>query len=224
MTKFSKCILTFIMLALLAPLLFGGADEKSDTGNVKSLAEQYQNARILVEAFVVEVDLEAFYDSGVSPIGQKPNSVSIRHILNCLADKDSGQVITGAKIATRNKETGEIRQRLTRNIQQAHSVVRTDSPAAPRRRQRHTINEFSTEITFQARAYINTEDTIRTEYSFNQQGFITTTTEPNEPADRVSRDWNGVITLEAGKPAIAGSVQDENSAVFLILCADIEAK
>ncbi len=222
MTKFSKCILTFIMLALLAPLLFGGADEKGDTGNVKSLAEQYQNARILVEAFVVEADLEALYDSGVSPIGQKPNSVSIKHILNCLGDEDNGQVIAGAKIAVRNKETGEMRQRLIRSRQQARPAART-SPTTARRRPRQPSSEFATDITFHTRVYINTEDKIRTEYSFNQQGFITTTTEPNEPADRMSRDWNGVITLEAGKPAIAGSVQDENSAVFLILCADIEA-
>lgn len=225
MTKFSKCILTFIMLALLAPLLFGNADEKVTTVTVKSLEEQYLNSRILIEAFVVEADLETLYDSGVSPIGQKPNSVSIKHILNCLGDKDSGQVIAGAKIAIRNKERGEMRQRLTRNIQQARPAARTTTTTRTQsRRPRQPSSEFSTEITFQTRAYINTEDTIRTEYTFNQQGFITTTTEPNEPADIVSLDWNGAITLEAGKPAIAGSVQDENSAVFLILCADIETK
>lgn len=225
MTKFYKCILTCIMLVLLAPFLFGGADEKGTTGNTKSLAEQYLNSRILIEAFVVEADLETLYDSGVSPIGQKPNSVSIKHILNCLSDKDSGKVIAGAKIAIRNKERGEMRQRLTRNIQQTRPAARTTTTTRTQSRPpRRPSGGFSTEIAFQVRAYINTKDTIRTEYTFNQQGLITSITEPNQPADRVSRDWNGVISLEAGKPAIAGSVQDENSAVFLILCADIEVK
>jgi len=213
------------MLALLAPLLFGGAEEKGTAGNVKKTEEQYLNSRILIEAFVVEAELEALYDSGASPIGQKPNSVSIKHILNCLSDKDSGRVIAGAKIAIKNKEASEMHQRLTRNTQQARPAARATTTTTPTRRPpRRPSGGFATDITFQARAYINTEDTIRTEYAFNQQGFITTTAEPNEPADRVSRDWNGVITLEAGKPAIAGSVQDENSAVFLILCADIAAK
>ena len=44
--------------------------------------------------------------------------------------------------------------------------------------------------------------------------------------DRIERPlhFQSRRLLEAGKPAIAGSVQDENSAVFLILCADIDSK
>jgi len=40
----------------------------------------------------------------------------------------------------------------------------------------------------------------------------------------VNRQWSGAAHLEAGEPVIVGATQNEETAVFLVLCADIKDK
>lgn len=44
------------------------------------------------------------------------------------------------------------------------------------------------------------------------------------PPTIITRQWSGTVSLEAGKPSIAGATQGEQKAVFLILCADIKSE
>ena len=98
MAKISKSILVLVVVTLCIMLLAGRSIGPTAEAQAK-IEDPYKDVCVLVEAFVVEVDLSSLYRQGVSPIGQKPDSVSVENILKCLDAKDIAQVTTGIKVA-----------------------------------------------------------------------------------------------------------------------------
>ena len=67
-----------------AALFIGLLADRAIQPAAEAQAQQAKNAEdpqidkcVLVEAFVVEVNIYELYKQGVNPIGQKPNSVSV---------------------------------------------------------------------------------------------------------------------------------------------------
>ncbi|MHC4644241.1 MAG: hypothetical protein ACYTBJ_01970 [Planctomycetota bacterium] len=179
-------------------------------------AEAYRDSRIFVEAFVVEVRLKALYKLGVSPIGQKPNAVSIKNIVECLKSEADAKVTAGTKVAVRHNEKGSIKENETKHIQRERQVKRRGQEVTTEK----VFEDYSTGMTFTADAIGMPEDKIQVTYGFDQSCIIFS--DKQMPPDRVNRQWNGRVSLEAGKPSIVGSTQNSDMAVFLILSADIE--
>lgn len=113
MTKISRNIVILVFViscALIAtgPIVGPTAEaqpRRTVPKKTELIDDPYKDSTILVEAFVVEVRLSALYDLGVSPIGEKPNSVSIENIMRCLQDDDA-RIISGAKVAVKQREQG----------------------------------------------------------------------------------------------------------------------
>ena len=99
------------MALVCLPFLTGAAVVQKAAGQeaVKP-PDPYKDSKILVEAFVVEVELDALYKQGVSPIGQKPKAVSIMNILRCFKDKDAAKVTAGTKLALNHNEQSRIEE------------------------------------------------------------------------------------------------------------------
>ena len=183
--------------------------------------DPYEGARILVEAFLVEVNLEALYEAGVSPIGRKPESVSIESILSCLKNKAGGRVTAGAKVAVGHNQRGEM------NVEEQRNVKR-EVPAAeegrPPGRRRGPYATYSLSKQFSAGASIREDGKIRINFEFRQHTLGTPVSDSNAPPVTISRRWEERVWLEAGRPSIVGATQNEENVVFLILCAHIEDK
>ena len=99
-------------ILIVACVLFGSlclmgaganAPAPAGQGGEPSPVDAVATNSVLIEAFVVEVNLPALAQQGVSPIGRQPHAVSVADILKCL---DSGQarVLGGEKIAGRPGE------------------------------------------------------------------------------------------------------------------------
>lgn len=177
---------------------------------------------ILVEAFVVEVKLAALDKLGVSPIGQKPNAVSVENILHCLGGKDMAQVISGLKVSALPEKAGEAKTTekvyVERPIDQASRRTSSRGPVASKS---YTSHEISRRLS--AWGLIRPNGMILMDFTFEE---ITYRQAPDDqtPGDTVSRQWSGTACLEPGQPAIVGATQDEETAVFLVLCADVKGK
>ena len=120
MAKISKSILVLIAATLLIVLLVShsaGPTVMAQPQQAPKAEEPHQNTCVLVEAFVVEVDLSELYQQGVSPIGKKPNSVTVENILKCLDVSDVAQVTTGVKVAVPSGHHGEAKIRETIRIE-----------------------------------------------------------------------------------------------------------
>lgn len=222
MAKISKSILVLIAAALCIVLPAG----HSTRPTVIAQAQQAPKAEeprhdicVLVEAFVVEVDLSELYKQGVSPIGRKPNSVSVENILKCLEAKDMAQVTTGVKVAVPSGHHGKAKIRETIRIER-------QTPVPSGRKIPGTVSYTNYEIgkTFGATASIRPGGEILMSFDFSETTYRNIPSTDETPPNAVSREWSGTVNLYAGRPAIAGATQNEETAVFLILCADITGR
>ncbi len=168
----------------------------------------YADTRVLVEAFLVEITMESLYKSGIGPIGQEPDSTSLENVLEKLKDEDSSKVIGGAKVAVGAGGMGEFKgEKRVYNKQEQNNNFREDS--------------FGTQ--FRINVFINPDNKINMKYSFGQVGLEKGASE-DKPPTSISRQWEGTVVLEDGKPAVVGASQDEEKCVFLIISAKIRNK
>ena len=224
MAKVPKNIVVCAVVACCALFLTGhplGSTAEGQAEQAQRVEDPYQDATVLVEAFVVEIRLSALYDLGVSPIGQKPNSVSIEDILKCFKDRDDAQVTAGAKVNAAQREQAQAKSTETRYFEREQIVQPARGDRSPVTRKALQSYEVGTQ--FAATTFIKPDGRIGTHFTFSQSTLDLFPRQDGEP-NSVTRDWEGTALLEAGKPSIVGATQTEQEAVFLILCADITSK
>ena len=216
MAKISKKVVVLVGVVFCVMFLMGTTSDKK-TPSDKQEENRYRDARVLVEAFVVEVELDALYDAGVGLVGQKPNSVSMEKILRCLRDKDKAKVTAGAKVAARNNEKGQMSSRRKIHHEKSVSKSKESGDVAVLK----TFVPYSISIEFVVLPKVSPDSKIKLEFAFEQER-IEVASENDRPPDFIGRDWTAIVSLEAGKPSIVGAIQNEETAVFLVICADIE--
>lgn len=222
MAKISRNIVILICVMSCVLYLAGhlvGPTAEAQAKKAEQVEDPYKNSTVLVEAFVVEVKLSALYDLGVSPIGQKPNSVSIENILKCLQDEDSAGVSTGAKVVLQQKQSASTESKETIYRGRQAPIKVGNNRVVSRSYQSYNISS-----SFRASVNILPDSRIFVSFDFNQFGVEKVASMNDVPPTTITREWSGTVCLEAGKPSIAGATQGEQKAVFLILCADIKSE
>ena len=218
MVKISKSIIVPAAVVLCLMLLVGrpvGPTAEAQAGQTGQINEEQQNICVLVQAFVVEVDLSQLYDQGVSPIGQKPNSVSVENILKCLKTKDIGQVTTGVKVAINSGQHGEAKIKETIQFKRQLNVPnRVNVPPNVR------YSSYDTGKMLAATVLVRPSGEIFVTFDFNQSTYRNIDGADELPPGTSNREWSGAIELRSGRPAIAAATQNEETGVFLILSAD----
>ena len=218
MAKISKSILVLVVVTLCIMLLAGRSIGPTAEAQAK-IEDPYKDVCVLVEAFVVEVDLSSLYRQGVSPIGQKPDSVSVENILKCLDAKDIAQVTTGIKVAILSGGRGEAKITETIYVERQVAVPSGRKVSGAARYANYDIGK-----TFRATASVRSSGEILASFDFIESTYRNITSTDESPPNTVSREWSGTVNLHAGRAAIAGATQNEETAVFLILCADIKGR
>lgn len=222
MAKISKSILVLVVVTLCIVLLAGrsiGPTAEAKAKQAGKAEDPYQDVCVLVEAFVVEVDLSSLYKQGVSPIGQKPDSVSVENILKCLDTRDIAQVTTGIKVAILSGQRGDAK--ITETIYVERQVA---APSGRKVSGAARYANYDIGKTFRATASVRPSGEILASFDFSESTYRNITSTDKIPPNTVSREWSGTVNLHAGRPAIAGATQNQETAVFLILCADIKGR
>lgn len=178
--------------------------------------DPYENTSVLVEAFMVRVSTEALAEVGVNSIGQAPESISILKILSCLDDPEKAEVISGAKVAARNKNQAVSKNSETFYIKR--ESVNNDSPIDEKS---VTFDPYSSGKNFTVIPRIQPDGTIRLEATYSDTGIIENDDRTIPPV-QLRYDWSGVLSMESGIPMIAGASQNNDTMTFLILTATIQ--
>lgn len=180
-------------------------------------ADPYANRTVLVEAFVVQMDLAALYGMGVNPLGQAPHSVSVANLLEYLQTGDKTNVLVGTKAAALH---GSGRNMATRSETSYYPKKRfMSTPDGKKERSDHTAYEIGE--TLSITPTVVSERTAKVSYSFTYSG-PRTAERPNEgPFDTVRWSWGGNTSLNVGQPRIVGATQDSEAAIFFVLTAHI---
>ncbi len=222
MAKISRNIVILICVMSCVLFLAGhlvGPTAEAQAKKAEQIEDPYKNSTVLVEAFVVDVKLSALYDLGVSPIGQKPNSVSIENILKCLQDEDSAGISTGAKVVLQQKQSASAESKET-IYRERQAPIKVGSNRVVSR----SYHSYNISSSFRASVNILPDSRIFVSFDFNQFSVEKVASMNDMPPTIITREWSGTVCLEAGKPSIAGATQGEQKAVFLILCADIKSE
>ena len=75
---------------------------------------------------------------------------------------------------------------------------------------------------FDATASIGAHGGILVDFQFSQSTCRNISSSDEAHANTVNRQWSGAAYLKAGEPAIVGATQNDETAAFLVLCADIK--
>ena len=225
MARISRSIAVLVALVFCIALLAGrsfGPTVEAQAKQAEKIEEARQETCVLVEAFVVEVNLPALYEQGISPIGRKPNSVSVGNILKCLGAKDIAQVTTGVKLALRSGVNGKAKITETTYVERKTTAGGGRNTAGPV--VSTSFEDYDTGEQFEATGSIRPDGGILVDFEFSQSTYRNVASSDKAPANTANRLWSGTAYLDAGEPAIIGATQNEEIAVFLILCADVKGK
>jgi hypothetical protein len=162
---------------------------------------------VLVEAFVVEVNLPALARLEVSPIGQEPHAVSVADILKCL-DLGQARVLGGAKAASRVETRAEVQETKA-------TYVPRQKGAPPQ----VGFNHYQLVSKFQADVVPVSDTAVSVQFSYGYMRFAPQGWVPDAPPDTDTWSWSSSAVLELGKPQIVVANQSADETVFLILTA-----
>ncbi|NLZ07178.1 MAG: hypothetical protein GXY19_18580 [Phycisphaerae bacterium] len=211
MVRNLKCLSIAACIALLATALIHGPTQRPAQAQQRPgepQSDQAQAATILLEAFVVEVNLPTLAELGVSPIGRSPHNVSVENILACLENRQA-RVVAGARKAARDQRESKVRATHT-------TYVRRDGP--PQR----SYASYESGTALSVHATILSERSVEILYSLSCSVFAPRSEAEDGPPDTESWDWQGSIVLRPGEPAIAAATQDCQRVVFLMLTAHVQ--
>lgn len=205
-----RSVVVGLVFLFVSGLAFGASSQDSE-------ADAYVNVSVLVEAFVVAVDLDALKEAGVSVVGQAPESLSVLKILWCLRDEEMGAVVSGAKVCVRNGNEGEVQESETVYVKR--EIKSKDGRSTSTR-----YNSYEAGKSFNVHAYLKSDETIRVEYNYSETGFDIDDDEKDEtgPPATFKFQLKGTLTVQSGKPLVAGAVQDDDSVKFLVVCATVQ--
>jgi hypothetical protein len=163
---------------------------------------------VLVEAFVVEVNLPALAKLEVSPIGQEPHAVAVDHILRCL-DTGQARVLGGSKAASQADARTEIQEKKTTYLRFEKGASET------------SYNAYQLGTTFSLGVIPLSDTTVSVQFRYSYTRLTRDAQTPNAPPNTDGWEWSSAAVLEMGKPQIVAANQDAEKAVFLLLTAHI---
>jgi hypothetical protein len=162
---------------------------------------------VLVEAFVVEVNLPALARLDVSPIGQEPNAVSVDDLLKCLGT-GAARVIGGGKVVSQSQERTEVEATET-----TYFGSHWDAPPGT------SYTSYQSTMKLAAGVRPVSETTVSVQFSIAQTRVAREARTSDAPPATESRSWSSATTLELGRPQIVAATQNSATAIFLVLTA-----
>lgn len=210
MSNKAKTILIVVCMSLGVLCLLGASPNlpaRSRPGQEPSPTAALEGGSMLVEAFVVEVNLPALAKLGVSPIGQPPHAVTVADVLKCL---DTGQatVIDGGKIAAQAKSRASTRARRTTYIRREKGASEV------------SYSPYESGGQLSAAVEPVSETSVSVGFTFTSARFVQADRAADVPPNTESWEWSGAIDLDPGVPQIAAASQGRQTAVFLLLTAN----
>lgn len=222
MTAKTKCAL--FLAVFLVGVSIVAADDPADrlraikrAGTPDQETDPYENRTVLLEGFVVQVDLAVLDKMDVNPLGQAPHAVSVENLLEALKSEGGATVLVGAKTAAAHRARRSQTKRAETTYYPRRQSTRT--PQGPQ--EAVNYSPYDDGATLSMEPTILSDDSVRIGYDFDYRGPRGTEQVGEGPLDSVSWSWEGTVSLDVGRPRIVGATQDQEAAVFFVLTAHL---
>ncbi len=184
---------------------------------------------VVVETYLVQVDMDALYGFGVAAVAQKDDeTVTVPRLVSCLADPDDGRVLDSTRVVMRSREHGQVDITSTEYIRETSTrsgpVPKTATRAVPAQSVRFKAYDSGSTVKVTAYAVRAEYPKIRLELTYSYSGSVLPVTEDGVPRSTARYDQVTILELEDGKAVVAGSKQTGNRGLFLVVRASIVGK
>ena len=209
MRKIAKGNLVIAVILLSVCNLAAGADQQQADTQQK-VENPYKGARVLVEALLVEVKLDAMEKAGVGLLSEGRPSAD--KILDIIKDKNAGRILTTAKLAVVSPGEGRM-----------SASGRTDVPVNQDPDDKvKSWRQYDVGSSINTRLEIEPDGRIFMSFKMDLKILGNDSKAENQPPDVLSYSWDSSVTLKSGTPIIAGALEGKGKMTYLILRADIE--
>ena len=183
----------------------------------KSSDKNDKDQIIVVNAVLVEAELSAIYEAADEPVTESPDSVTLPKLLWCLKDKSKGRILADTKLTIENG-----REAQTSFTQRQYAPTREQVTGKDQEYHLPKYRWLEENVEFTATALVQTDEKITLNFMFK---YAT----PEQPRNTNSEDTfeshytsQSSVTLSKKQPQIISTASLSRTAVFLILCADIQ--
>ncbi|MFH1370675.1 MAG: hypothetical protein ABII09_05245 [Planctomycetota bacterium] len=209
MRKITKNNFVVVVVLLALCNLTAGADPQKADAQEK-VENPYKGARVLVEALLVEVKLEAMENAGVGLLSEKPASAA--KILDIIKDKNAGRIQTCQKLALVSPGRGRM-----------ETSGRIDVPSSQDPNGKITSwRQYDIGSAINANLEIDPDGRIFISFKMDIRTLGNDSKAENQSPDVLSCTWDSTVSLKSGIPIIAGGLEGKGKMTYLILRADIE--
>lgn len=183
----------------------------------KSFGKNSKGQTVIVDAVLVEAELSALYDSSDEPITESPNSVTLPKLLWCLRNENKGRILANTKLTIQQEKEARVGFSQRQYVPIKKQVTGKD--------QEYHITEYQwleENVEFSATASAQTDEKITLNFLFK---YTTPETPGNQNSDNnfeSSYVSQSGITLFKKQPEIVSMARCSGTAVFLVLCADVQ--
>jgi len=209
MREITKGNLVILAVLLSVCNLAAGADQQ-EADTQQKVENPYKYARVLVEALLVEVKLDAMEKAGVGLLSKEQPSAA--KILDIIKDKNAGRIQTVEKLALISPGRGHM-----------EASARTDVPLSQDPNDKvKSWRQYDIGSAVNANLEIQPDGRILMSFKMDLKILGNDSKAENQPPDVLSYSWDSSVTLKSGTPIIAGALEGKGKMTYLILRADIE--
>jgi hypothetical protein len=208
MKKSLMCLCVLVMCSVV------WAEDKKEAEPQK---EKPDYRSVIVDAWLVRVDADALYKSGVKPLSEKDKeNVSVMNLLWCLSDPNAGEVITSAR--TRACLAAKV-QNTFENTKYYGETSETEVQGG-RKLQSRINHAYSQKVEFQTCSFIS-EKYLKIRWDF--YSVVIGENIKSLPPETITINYrdNATNIKEIGKPMIVGETQIGGDMFFLVMKAEI---
>jgi len=198
----------------------------SPAARATQVSEKVENVflSVVVETYLVQVDMDALYGYGVAAVPQKASeTVTVPRLVSCLADPDDGRVLDSTRVVVYSRERGEVQSTSSEYVKQA--VTGKVSAAKPGARPVQSVRfqSYSSGTTLRVTSYAvrEAQPKIRLELSYNHSGWFLSEREDGAPPSTVQYELNTTFEVEDGEAVVVGGKQSGKRGLFLVVRASV---
>lgn len=213
MSKITKVNLVILAVLLVLCNLESRAADKQEADAQQKVENPYKGARVLVEALLVEVKLDALDKAGVGLLSKEQASAA--KILDIIKDKNAGRVLTSEKLALVSSSSARM-----------HVSGRKDIPYKQNPKDPNGIvtswAQYDTGSAINANLEIDPDGRIFISFKIEISMLGDDSRSESPTPEVIGYSWDSRMSMKSGTPVIASGLASKDKMAYMILRADIE--
>ena len=199
--------------------------KKTEPGQVVvQKAEAGPEESVMVEAHLVQVEMEALYKAGVSRVPSSgADNVTAEVLTKCVADANNGSVISAARLVVKRGEEAKTNSQSRKSVKSVHkNFVPSGQPGGTAVETKDvTYRDYNVGSNLSARAEIKKDKQIGIEMNFEYSGFDENRTDEEAPPEISSYSYRDKLIVKDGQAMVVGGVQNGGKGLYLVVRATV---